>query len=306
MENRSHIVAALAFILVLGCGAVGFYLWLSAGNNANRTVVITTTQSAGGLSADSPVKFKGLDVGHIDSVGFDPHNAAKVRIVFKVRQSVPLTQSSYATLATQGITGLSTLTLTTPDPSAPALSGNPPQLPLHQGLLSRLKNHGQADLDKFSTILDQVQNLTGGKNAQNINQTLAQLDQATHQLVEVENSLQPTLAQLPKMTRQLRHTIDRVDQLTHKAIPAIQEAGRSAQKVGQSAQTLGQSSQDLMRDLNNHILPHIDALTRQMRDTAGQIQRLGNELSTKPQSVLTGPPARRPGPGEPGFNAAGH
>lgn len=112
MENRSHIVAALAFIVVFGAGAVGFYFWLSSGDNANRTLVIETGQSVGGLSAESPVKFKGLKVGHIESVGFDPHNANKVRIVFKVRDTVPLTHSSYGELSSEGITGLSTLTLT--------------------------------------------------------------------------------------------------------------------------------------------------------------------------------------------------
>ncbi|MGN8160095.1 MlaD family protein [Salinisphaera sp. RV14] len=301
MEYRSHIVAAVIFILVFGGGAVGFFFWLSTGGNAHRTIVIETTQSVGGVSAQSPVKFKGLKVGHIESVGFDPHDANKVRIVFKVRDSVPLTQSSYAKLATQGITGMSTLTLSTPDPSAPAVSGNPPHLPLHKGLLGRLKSRGQADLKKVTQILDQVQSLTGGKNAKHISQTLAQLNQATHQLTEAEKSLQPTLAQLPQLTEQLRHTVDSVDQLTHKAIPAIQKAGKAAQ----SARNVGQSSQDVMRNLNNQVLPHVDALTRQMQDTARQIQKLGAELSSKPQSVLTGPPARRPGPGEPGFNAPG-
>ncbi|KEZ78230.1 MlaD family protein [Salinisphaera hydrothermalis] len=301
MENRSHIVAAVIFILFFGGGAVGFFFWLSTGDNAHRTMIIETTQSVGGVSAESPVKFKGLKVGHIESVSFDPQDANKVRIVFKVRDSVPLTKSSYGELATQGITGMSTLTLKTPDPSGPKLTGNPPQLPLHKGLLGRLKSRGQADLHKVSQILDQVQNLTGGKNAKHISDTLAQLNQATRQLTEAEKQLQPTLAQLPELTRQLRRTVDSVDHLTDKAIPAIQKAGQAAQ----SAQSVGQSSQDVMRNLNNQVLPHIDALTRQMQDTARQIQNLGAELSAKPQSVLTGPPARRPGPGEPGFHATG-
>lgn len=299
MENRSHIIAALAFIVVLGAGAVGFYFWLSSGDNASRKLVIETGQSVSGVGSESPVKFKGLKVGHIESVGFDPHNANKVRIVFKVNDTVPLTRSSYGKIVTQGITGMSTLTLSTPDPSAPPLKGHPPQLPLHKGLLGKLKNQGQADLDKVSSILDQVQKLTGGDNARHISATLTQLDQATRQLTQAEKNLQPTLDRLPKLTRQLQHTIANVDRLTNQAIPAIQKASQSAQDVGQS-------SQDLMRRLNHQILPHIDALTRQMHDTARQIQDLGAELSTKPQSVLTGPPKHQPGPGEPGFDAPKH
>ncbi|HET7313136.1 MlaD family protein [Salinisphaera sp.] len=302
MENRSHFVVAIIFILILGGGAVGFFFWLSTGDNANRTIIIETTQSVGGIGSQSPVKYKGLKVGHIVSVDFDPHDASKVRIVFKVDDSVPLNQSSYGQLATQGITGLSTLTLSTPDLSAPPLKGNPPQIPLHQGLLDRLKKRGKADLAKVSTILDQIQNLTGGENAKHISQILAQLDQATRQLVEAEKSLQPTLAQLPELTQALQDTVASIDRLTEQAIPAIRKAGAAAA----SAQNVGQSSQDLIRSLNNQVLPHIDALTRQMHDTARQIQQLSAELSAKPQSVLTGPPERRPGPGEPGFDAPGN
>lgn len=301
MENRSHIVAALAFIFFFGAGAIGFYIWLSTGDQGNRTLVIETKHSVGGVSGDSPVKFKGLKVGHIESVDFDPHNANKVRIVFQVNDTVPLTQSSYGQLTTQGITGMSTLTLKTPDSSAPPLQGNPPQLPLHQGLLDKLKNQGQADLAKISTILDQVQQLTGGDNAKHISRTLTQLDQATRQLTKAEKSLQPALEQLPALTHQLQKTVDSVDRLTHQAIPAIQKAGRAAQ----SAHKAGQSGQKVMRRLDQQILPHLDALTRQMHGTARQIQDLGAELSAKPQSVLTGPPKRRPGPGEPGFDSSG-
>lgn len=297
MENRSHLVAALAFIVVFGAGAVAFFFWLSTGDGANRTLVIRTQHAVGGVTSESPVKFKGLKVGHIESVGFAPDDPNTVRIVFKIRDSVPLTRTSYAELSTQGITGLSTLTLATPDPSAPPLtagSDKPAELPLHQGLFAQLKDRGQQDLERISRILDQVEQLTGGDNARHISRTFAQLDQATAQLTKTEQALQPTLAQLPRLTEQLRQTVDRVDRLTQQAGPVMRQA-----------QGVGKSGQQVMRRLNQRILPHIDALTEQLRDTSRQIQDLGAELTAKPQSVLLGPPARQPGPGEPGFHAPG-
>lgn len=280
MTHRSHIIVALVFICVFGAGVAGFFFWLSSGANDKRTLVIVTRQSVDGVTSQAPVKFKGLNVGHVDSVGFTRHDANKVRIVIKVRDSVPLNQSSHGQIE------LNTLTLKTPDTSAPPLPGQPPRLALHQSL----KEKGMADLDKVGRILDQVQKMTGGDNAKNISATLAQLNRASHKLVRAEQSLQPALAQLPDLTRQLRHTTGNVDQLTKQAIPTIRKTGQAGQQV--------------MRRLNSQILPHLDKLTLQLDDTARQIQTLGAELSSKPQSILTGPPKRRPGPGEPGFKSS--
>lgn len=300
MENQSHIVVALIFVVFFGAGAVGFYFWLSNGDNAHRTLVIETQHTVSGVSSQSPVKFKGLKVGHIETVDFAPNDPSTVRIVFKVRSSVPLNQSSYAQLATQGITGLSSLSLSTPNPSAAPLTAKnvkPPRLPLHRGLLSRLKSQGQADLGKINTILTQVKNLTGGQNARHISQTLARIDRATQKLTQTEKAIQPTIQQLPALTQQLQQTVTRIDQLSRQAVPAIKQA-RAAAK---SAQNMGSTGQRAMQQLNNRILPQIDALTQQVGAASRQIQQLSAELSAKPQSVLLGPPARRPGPGEPGF-----
>lgn len=305
MENRSHIVAAVIFIVILGGGAVGFFFWLTTGGGENRTVKIETQHSVGGVSSGTEVKFKGLKVGHVDDIGFDPDDASTVRIILKVQDSVPLNTSSYAELSSQGITGMSNLTLHTPKPSATPLQGhddNPPQLPLHRGLLGKLKEQGQADLKKISTILDQIQKLTGDGNARHISQTLQQIDQATQQLTQAEKELQPTLAQLPELTQQVNSTVESVQKLIHQTIPAIKQARQAAK----TASSVGQSSQDVMRHLDSRVLPDIDSLTQQLHKTARQVQDLSAELSLKPQSLLTGPPKRKPGPGEPGFDSSTH
>lgn len=293
MENRSHLIAAIAFILVLSAGAVGFYFWLAVDDGAHRTIVIDTPLAAGSVSTGSSVTFKGLTVGHIESVGFDPENANRIRIVFKVHDTVPLTRSSYAELTAQGITGLATLTLVTPEPKAAPLRGHPAHLPLRPGLLGRLKNRGEADLARVGDILDQVEALTGGQNARHISAILGQLTTATRQLTVAQKQLRPALAELPELTRQLHNTLASVNRLTR-------QAGRAAV----TAQSAGQSGAQAMQRINTELLPHVDTLVEQMQDTARQMETLGQELSAKPQSVLTGPPARRPGPGEPGFDTA--
>ena len=79
-----------------------------------------------------------------------------------------------------------------------------------------------------------VKQLTGGDNARHLSQTLAQLDQASRQLNEAGKALQPALARLPGLTRQLGQTLTGIDRLTRQAIPAIRKASQSAQGIGAS------------------------------------------------------------------------
>lgn len=300
MENRSHVIAAILFILILGGGAAAAYFWLAAGDDASRDIEIRTDLSVGGISTGTQVMFKGLKVGHVETVGFAPDNAYLVRIIFKVRPSVPLNASSYAQLSSQGITGLNNITLYTPSSTAPALShkhDGMPTLPLRPGLLDTLENRGKAILAKTSTILDQLQTLTGGNNLRHISHTLAQVDTATRQLAQVEKQLRPVLAQLPKLAGHIDDTLADAQKLMQQAEPAIGQI----QKAAQEATHLGKSGDQVMQNLNRQLLPHIEKLSRQLDDTARKIQDLTTELSNQPQSLLTGPPKRRPGPGEPGF-----
>lgn len=305
MENRSHIIAAVIFIVVLGGGAVGFYFWLTAGKQASRPVMIATQKSVGGVSRGTEVMFKGLRVGLVESVRFDPDNPHIVQITFKIKDFIPLNASSYGELASQGLMGASNLNLYTPDPDAKPLE---PQgdgyvhIPLHQGLLGKLKEQGQNDLAKISTILDQIQKLTGDQNLQSVSQILHNVDRATQRLVRMEDALKPVLAKLPRLTAQIDSTAASARQLLKQAAPTVKAARKAMQAVGGASE----SSEQVMRRVNDHLLPQINALTRQLRETTRQIQTLSTELSVKPQSLLTGPPKRKPGPGEPGFEAPAH
>lgn len=302
MENRSHVIAAVIFILVLGGGTAVAYFWLVTGDDATRTIEIRTDLSVSGVSIGTPVMYKGLKVGHVDEVGFAPDNAHLVRIIIKIRPSIPLNTSSYAQLSSQGITGLSNITLHTPDSTATTLGREHDHLPtlsLHPGLLDTLENHGKAILAKANTILDQLQTLTGQDNIRHISRILAQMDQATHQLTQVEEQLHPVLARMPQLTEHIDKTLGDAQKLMQQARPAIGQI----QKAAHTATRLGQSGDEVMQNLNRRLLPQIEKLSQQLRDTARRIDKLTTELSAQPQSLLTGPPERRPGPGEPGFES---
>lgn len=300
MENKSHVVAALMFILVFGIGAAVFFVWLRPEQSSSRTYQTKTSHSVAGLTAQSSVKFKGLKVGHVLSVDFAPEDPNKVQILFTVRNGIPVTKSTYAELATQGIAGLKTLNLSNPDPTAqplPTNSRHPADIPLHQALLSQLEDSGKQSLQHVNHILNSVQTLLDADNRKHLTQTMAQIDQASRKLVAAETAIEPALKQLPALTRQMQAAIASINRLADEAQSPVAKAG----KVEGAVQSASDSATRLARQLNNRTLPRIDRLVTTLNQTANHLDQLAQELAAKPDSVILGPPQPSPGPGEPGF-----
>ena len=65
-----------------------------------------------GLSVDSTVKYRGVDVGRVKEVVPNPENPEEVRITLNIVGGTPVKTDTQAVLVTQGLTGLVTLNLT--------------------------------------------------------------------------------------------------------------------------------------------------------------------------------------------------
>ena len=67
-----------------------------------------------GLNEQALVRFRGVDIGKVTSIQFDPANVRTILIDIAIRSDVKLTRSSFAELRYQGVTGLSYVMLDDP------------------------------------------------------------------------------------------------------------------------------------------------------------------------------------------------
>src|SRR5690625_3048778 len=139
MENRAHAVVAISFLVVFSVGAVLIFYWLSSGPDTPRLYRIVTQQSVAGLAPQSRVMFKGLQVGRVDSVHFDPQDRSRVVIDFRVQRDTWMSHATYAVLATEGLVGGKILQLKVGQGSRKPLPTNndhPARIPLHPSLIA--------------------------------------------------------------------------------------------------------------------------------------------------------------------------
>lgn len=301
MENRAHAIAAIAFLLVFAAGAVVVYVWLANRQPEPLAYEIVTSQSVGGLSPQSEVMFKGLVVGHVASIGFDPVDRARVVMRVQLRPHTYVTHATYAVVAMQGLTGGSVLELKLGagrDVPLATSDAHPARIPMRAGTLASLMDAAPQVMQQLQAVLDNTNRLLDTGNRQHIAASLAQIDAATRQLAVIEAKLPALLAGVQQSVNQSHALLADTDRLAR----AAQAPVHNAAQLESAVQALADSSRQLSDRLNRQTAPDFDALSQSLRRTSAQLDQLLRELNAKPQSLIFGPPARPPGPGEPGFH----
>ncbi|MFZ1555630.1 MAG: MlaD family protein, partial [Nitrospira sp.] len=124
MEPKVNYILVGAFVVLLGATILGAIFWL--GKTDYRGIYdryyVYTRESVAGLSVDSTVKYRGVDVGRVKQVILNPENAEEVRVTLDIVGGTPVKTDTQAVLVTQGLTGLVTLNLTGGTREAPLLT----------------------------------------------------------------------------------------------------------------------------------------------------------------------------------------
>ncbi len=107
MEIRANYIIIGLFTLIAIGLAFGFGLWVVryGETSAQRDVNVVFVGSVSGLARGSPVYFKGIKIGDVTGLSFDPDDPDLVTARIRVDPKAPLKIDSEARLGVQGLTG---------------------------------------------------------------------------------------------------------------------------------------------------------------------------------------------------------
>src|SRR5664279_3440955 len=141
MENRAYAIAVGLFTLLLGFALVFSYWWLAGARQSIVEYVVFSKLPVSGLSAESSVKFRGVEVGKVTKIALDPQIKTNIFINIQVAESLQLSKETYAELRMQGITGLAYIDLNDVSTTAPKLEAGG-RIPLQSSLVDKLVERG--------------------------------------------------------------------------------------------------------------------------------------------------------------------
>src|SRR5580658_8841807 len=127
MDRDSNYVAVGAFVLLVITMAVSFVFWYTDQRDKRtyQRYEIYFPGTVSGLSAGSPVRYLGVDVGKVARISIDPEQRNRVLVIADIDSTAPIDVRTQASLSLQGVTGLLFIDLQQ-DPKASA-SGTLPQ-----------------------------------------------------------------------------------------------------------------------------------------------------------------------------------
>lgn len=320
MENRSHALAAGAFVLLVSALLAGLALWLTRDRASYQRFELSSRESVSGLQPQAAVRYKGVAVGKVQSIGFDPRQPGNVLIRIAVNTDAPISATTFATLGYQGVTGLAHVLLD--DASGPLPAPVPgasglPQLPLRPSPLSQIAEQGPLIVAQVQEAMQSINQLLNGENRVRFGVALERLASSAHsadQLIQrldqtLAAHVDPALASLPALTAQAQQTLAALREGGVSAQQAAQEMGLAVRQLraeggaidgmAQSTRALAQAAERFSRIT----LPRVNQASDATARAARGLSRTLSGINDNPQQLLYGPTGVGPGPGEPGFAA---
>ena len=282
MENRAYALAAGLFTVVLAAALVAAGFWFRRDDIRFAQYVVTTTSSVAGLKVEAPVRYRGVDVGRVESIRIEPGVSGRIHIRIGVQEDTPITRSTYAQLGYQGVTGLAYVSLNDDGTSSELLKpggGEPQRIDLRPSVFD-------SSLDLVAAVNElsgRMNDLLSEENRRLVTRVLGGIERASRQTAELAERLQPAAERLFVEVGALSRKLEERSVAFDRMAASLEEVGVAA------------------RSFNDETLPRFNALVEQLNRDTRALDRVLNAVGENPQSFVFGAPRGRPGPGEPGF-----
>lgn len=300
MGRENHALITGVFLIVLVAATTAIIYWIGHFERERNVYVISTRASVSGLNPESTVFYRGISVGKVTNVLFDPNDSGIILVPIEVDKDIILTKGVYATLRLKGVTGLTQIQMEDSGTISEVLPpGDNPmsRIPLVPSITDKLMDSGEKLLHKADQLMVRLSSILNDENEKNIGGILSNLRTLTNKLSDLQKSIDKALADIPALNADARKTLTNIDTLTSD----LQGLTREVQNLSVRAGSLVDSGKTTGDVLVQTTLPKVNKLLTDLHSTTQQVKRVATMLENNPQALLLGPSNEDSGPGEPGY-----
>lgn len=300
MGRNPHALATGLFLLVLITALTVTVYWIGDFERERNIYVISTRGSVSGLNPESTVYYRGIAVGQVSKVYFDPTDPLTILIPIEVDKDLKFTRGLYATLRLKGVTGLTQIDLQDSgghDEWLPPGDRPDSRIPLLPSVTDRLMNSGMDILAKAEILMRKIDSLLSEENEQEGISILRNLNVVSGKIIGLEDQLNKVLAGLPGLTAKAQNSLHEIDELTRDLKSITSDVKELTQKTSGLAATGAQAGDILVQST----LPKVNETISELQKAIRQIKSVADMIESDPQSLILGPEPAEPGPGEPGY-----
>ena len=263
-RQKTNLIIGLFVILGVLMGVVAI-IWVGATSYFQKgtTYISYFDESVQGLQLNSAVKFRGVDVGLVESIRVAPDNR-NIGVVMKINMRDDLQKNAMAQLKSAGITGIMFVELDLRKPDEPNLSpkidfpSEHPIIPSRPSEMQRLVAGANEIVERFNKI-----------DAKGISDQLIATTKAMEELIKGK--------QVTSILARVDAAAGNLDRLTARADKILGEAGLD--KTMAEAREAIKGAQAMLATINDQIL------AMKLPATLGEAREIGRELQATSQNL---------------------
>lgn len=320
MEPKVNYVLVGSFVAFLGVAVLAGILWLGKTDyrGSYDRYEAYMKESVAGLSVNSTVKYRGVDVGRIKTIALNPENPEEVLLTMDILRGTPIKSDTIAVLETQGLTGLATINLTGGSRDAPSLQAQEgqtyPVIKTGPSLFFRLDEAVSRLLSEEGLAQLLVDLGTAARGAAKVldDDNRAMLKRSIKDLSDVAQTIAAHKTQIEQSLNGAARSADNLVKLTaslnvevpillagiNKSVAALGTATDDMARTSKAVGAVVNEARPELQQFTSRTLPEVGLLVTELRQLTGALTRVARELEREPSALVFGRKAPSRGPGE--------
>ncbi|WP_193182100.1 MlaD family protein [Nisaea sediminum] len=319
METRASYVIVGLFVFAMFASAMGFVIWLGKVELDREVALydVAFEQQVTGLSVGSPVRYRGIPVGQVLTIGINPDNVEIIDVRIEIDSKVPIKSDVYAVLESQGLTGVGYIQLAGGSNDAPPLTARPgdevPVLPSRNSVLQDVAAAAPEIAAQLVVLVNRANQILSPENQAALRGTLENLERFSGVLASrsgameaIIDDLQVTMATMDETVRDIRGdvavmseeialtmattrgTVTALDAEIAAVSDELQVALKNVSDASGGAALLIKDNRDAVNDFATTGLYELTEFLAEGRSLMADMSRLVRQVESDPSRILFG------------------
>lgn len=258
--QRARLGVFMAAGFVLLCVFTAIPVWFKI---ANRTKPYYSyfegERSLSGLEEGADVKFRGVRIGKISRISYDPADLTRIKVEFRIRYDFPMKEDMFVETGFLGITGLRYVeVLGGSNDSQPLKAGS--ELPSKPSIMASITGKTDVIIEKIEILLNHLAVFTHPDSLASVKKIL---DNAAGISAEVNGLVQQVRPDIRQVTASTKSTMEKVDYIASdiKGIASTINRSIDPEKLTQMVSNIDSTARTLKTMSEN-----LDLTIRQTRE----------------------------------------
>ena len=301
MYSRVNYTIVGIFVLIFGAGMVWFAFWLAKYDLQQEfdTYRLEMKESVAGLSIDSDVQLRGVEIGSVSKIEINPKNIETVEVFVKIKKGIPIKEDMIASTQMFGVTGLLSIEISGGTNAAKTLIPTDDYIPLiktQPSFLTKLTGDLDGVGSKIEDLLEKSQTLLSDQNIETMGNILDNTQKVTARAEELEDKMITALEELNTTLKAFRVSMAQVTtdfsamkEVTVPTIDKLMETSKNFNRVTLEVEKSIERGDYNLKKIFEPVLIDIDILLAQLNDMSRSIENNPSDLLFKSRETMRGP-----------------